>query len=134
MARVLGRMTVISVVPVGLMFVSMHLMDSLNMFSLFPGVIWVGIPLTAIYIKSREVVTPLWMSRQQYLFAIFAILTQSLLNYKLLQISWSQTETRKTMANIQSELNLQKTGLTQEEKKFMENHKRLMSELKDPFL
>ena len=71
------------------MFASMHLMDELNMLSLVPGVIWTAIATTIIYYKSRELIAPLWFARQFYLFGIFAILSQFLLSYKLLQIHWS---------------------------------------------
>lgn len=75
LSRVLQHMGVLSVVPITLMYVSMQLMDELNMLSLAPGVIWTGIATTAIYYKSRELKAPLWITRQFYLFGIFAIMT-----------------------------------------------------------
>jgi hypothetical protein len=41
---------------------------------------------------------------------------------------------RKTFANIQVELNTQKSGMSEQEKLFLQTHQKLMSELKDPFL
>ena len=104
----ISKLSFISFAPAALMFGSMHLMDSLNMLSLAPGVFWIAFATTAIYYKSRELVAPLWKARQFYMFALFAILSQFILNYKLLQIHWSQDELRKTFANIQVELNGQR--------------------------
>jgi hypothetical protein len=103
-SRLLSRMGVIAVVPVGLMFISMQMMDDLNMLSLVPGVFWTGLATTAMFYKSRELLAPLWLARQYYFFGTFAILTQFIMSYKILQIHWGQDETRKTFANIQSEL------------------------------
>lgn len=62
-ASSLGKLGSIAVVPTGLMFASMTLMDQLNMLSLAPGVFWTGLSTTLIYYKSRELVTPLWFAR-----------------------------------------------------------------------
>jgi hypothetical protein len=99
-SKFLGKPAVVSFAPIMLMLGSMNFMDSLNLISVVPGAFWAGIATTSIYYKARELVTPLWMARQYYFFGVFAILSQFLLSYKLLQINLSQDEYRKTFANI----------------------------------
>lgn len=74
-ANLISKLGFISLVPTALMFGSMHLMDSLNMLSLAPGVISTALATTVIYYKSRELVAPLWYARQFYMFALFTILS-----------------------------------------------------------
>jgi hypothetical protein len=75
LANLISKLSFISLVPTSLMFGSMHLMDSLNMLSLAPGVISTALATTVIYYKSRELVAPLWYARQFYMFALFTILS-----------------------------------------------------------
>ena len=124
--------------PIGLLFLSLTLIDDFVMYGVAPALLAYGLVWTNVYYRSSALQVPLWYSRQCTRFVMASILVTLLAGYSMVSREFQTIDSRQVMANIQRELDkdMVKHGKSYNKRAMEEAAKREaeLKRLKDPFI
>ena len=124
--------------PIGLLFLSLTLIDDFAMYGVAPALLAYGLVWTSVYFRANALQVPLWYSRQYTRLVVASILLTLAAGYSMVSREFQAIGSRQVMTNIQRELDkdMVKYGKSYNKRAMEEAAKREaeLKRLKDPFI